>query len=829
MNQIASKPGQDVEARLLYSAYARKPLSLWLRVAVAAAGLLAFWAYFPAWAILTWAGAIWGVSLLGAVEYVAFKRTAPAEPAAIARWRAIFTAQAVLTGLGWALGPTLLISQATSDGTMLLVVSLLFVCAIAMISIADLKVAMQGFIVTTLAPPAIAALMSSNNIGRLVALLLATGMVVMIMMGRIMADSSRRGIETQIRLQAILDASRDAIIGMDATGRISSWNPRAEALFGWREDEVLGRTLDDTILPVLADEAGQSALPRLMGDQTGGTGRRFETRVKRRDGSEFPVELALNRLTIDGHILYTAYIADISEHKASEERLALFRRVFDTSSQCVVISDGKGYGIYQNRAHAQALGYSDAEMAGVHFSQSLPEESADSIVSAVQKSIIETGSWEGQMPVRRKNGSQFTSVSSIGSIVDTSGRIQFLFNIFTDFSEELARRDELALAKEQAERANQAKSEFLSSMSHELRTPMNAILGFAQVLEFDKSLKTDQRESVQEILKGGHHLLKLIDEVLDLAKIESGRVTLSLEPVRVAEVVDDCWRLVQPLAAARQLTMRTRVPRQAAVTADRIRLKQVILNLVSNAIKYNREGGDIDIREVATQPGRVRIEVADTGKGIPAERLPELFQAFNRLGTENGTIEGTGIGLVITRRLVGLMGGEVGVESREGEGASFWFELPADTVMEEEVSDTATRATTQFNELNQTYCVLCIDDNPVNLKLIAQILTKRPDVKLITAHTPGLGIQLALSRKPNLILLDINMPGMDGYQVLEVLKTYASTRSIPIIAVTANATPRAEEKGGTAGLAGYLTKPLDVGKFLAAVDRCLAAPVATDS
>jgi CheY-like chemotaxis protein/anti-sigma regulatory factor (Ser/Thr protein kinase) len=275
---------------------------------------------------------------------------------------------------------------------------------------------------------------------------------------------------------------------------------------------------------------------------------------------------------------------------------------------------------------------------------------------------------------------------------------------------------------------------------------------------------------------------------------------------------------MQPLAAARQLTIHRQVSRHVLAQADRIRLKQVLLNLLSNAIKYNRAGGDIDVRVSVTAQAKVRLEVTDSGIGIAQDRLKDVFQAFTPPGKGRTTVQGTGIGLSISRQLVLLMGGEVGVQSELGSGSTFWFELPAGSDEGAASVDEAPPIDTQWGEGGQQFSVLCVDDNPINLKLIAQILAKRPNIQLLTAPTPGLGIQLALGRQPDLILLDINMPGMDGYQVLDVLKTYERTKSIPIIAVTANATPRDIAQGGTVGLADYLTKPLDVGKFLATVD-----------
>ena len=811
----------DVEARLLDVAYARKPSSLHMTLVVAIIGAGLLLRHVPWLPLLVWLMAVLAATALG-YGMCAWYRRSVALGTRPARAQAVFIVQAVLAGAAWGLGPVIFLRQGMGPLSVMLVGTLLCVSSVAMTAIAGQRGAMQGFIIAALLPAALSSWSAGGSTGQIVAVMLLLGALTLVKVGFDASETIRAALASQAHLQAILDTSMDAVVGMDAKGRITAWNQRAQTLFGWRENEVLGQVVDDLILVPQGGDEQKLGLAGVMQAATYlGTNQRVEMIAKHRDGHECPVEVDTARLAVGGQVLMTAFISDISERKAFEDNLALFRRVFDASRQCVVISDATGRGVYQNHAHALAMGYSDQEITERTFVQALPADRAASLWTEVKLSVAKIGSWEGHLPLRRRDGSQFTSVSSIGSIKDDAGQIQYVFNIFIDFSDELARRNELGEAKEAAERASLAKSDFLSSMSHELRTPLNAILGFAQILEFDDALTPTQKESTQEILRGGHHLLGLINEVLDLAKIESGHITLSLETVRLAEVVDDCRQLMKPLATAAQLTMHVEVPKNIAVRADRIRLKQVVLNLVSNAIKYNRAGGDVALRVVGAAPGRVRVEVTDTGLGIAPNRLANVFQPFNRLGKDQGNIEGTGIGLSITQKLVGLMGGQVGVESLQGVGTTFWIELPGNTVELKEEPSASTFGTTQSKMLNKGRCVLCIDDNPVNLKLIAQILTKRPDIDLVTAHTPGLGIQLAMSRQPELILLDINMPGMDGYQVLEVLKNYGRTASIPIIAVTANAVPRDVEKGGTAGLTEYLTKPLDVAKFLAAVDRTL--------
>ena len=380
---------------------------------------------------------------------------------------------------------------------------------------------------------------------------------------------------------------------------------------------------------------------------------------------------------------------------------------------------------------------------------------------------------------------------------------------------------ELTRAKEQAERASQAKSNFLSSMSHELRTPMNAILGFAQLLEMDGALNADQQESVAEIIKGGHHLLELINDVLDLARVEAGRVDLSLETVDCGDLAMECKRLVEVLAHERGIEMHVGHA-HVLVRADRMRLKQVMVNLLSNAIKYNRPHGKVRLDVISLGEQTVQIRVSDTGLGIAPERQKELFQPFNRLGAEGGGVEGTGIGLVISRRLIEMMGGRVGAESTPDVGSTFWIELPRAEMRVVPQSEAAVLSPERVAEMQAAATVLYIEDNPANLRLVSQLFARRPMVRLVTAHTPSLGLDLAGANKPDLILLDINMPDMNGYQVLERLRALETMRRVPVVALTANAMPRDIERGKAAGFHEYLTKPLDIPRFFEVVDGLLA-------
>jgi len=384
---------------------------------------------------------------------------------------------------------------------------------------------------------------------------------------------------------------------------------------------------------------------------------------------------------------------------------------------------------------------------------------------------------------------------------------------------------ELAGAMEEAKSANQAKSAFLSSMSHELRTPLNAILGFAQILTSEKlpSTLAQKREFANHILKSGRHLLTLINEILDLAKIESGAVALSLEPVALNEILKECESMVAPLAGNRGIRLLFPDGCMANVTADRTRLKQIVLNLLSNAIKYNRDGGAVVVDCSPSGQNLVRVSVQDTGMGLKPEQVKQLFQPFNRLGQESGAEEGTGIGLVVTKRLVELMGGTIGVTSSQGVGSMFWIELESTEPVPSRVDPNAERpAEHHRHQEGEPTTVLYVEDNPANLKLVEEIISFRPDLKLISAPDGHLGLELARAHQPDIILMDINLPGMNGIDAVKLLANDPRTAHIPVIALTANAMPRDVEKGLAAGFFRYLIKPINIDEFTEAINSTMA-------
>ena len=375
-----------------------------------------------------------------------------------------------------------------------------------------------------------------------------------------------------------------------------------------------------------------------------------------------------------------------------------------------------------------------------------------------------------------------------------------------------------------AEKANLAKSDFLSSMSHELRTPLNAILGFTQLMESGSPQPTpSQKRSLDQILKAGWYLLELINEILDLALIESGKATLSREPVSLAEVMLECRAMIEPQAQKRGIGMRfPRFEIPCFVNADRTRVKQVLVNLLFNAIKYNKPGGAVAVEFTLSPPDSIRISVRDTGAGLAAEQLAQLFQPFNRLGKEASAEEGTGIGLVVTKRLVELMGGAIGADSAVGVGSVFWIELSLTTaplLAVREAERAALRP--QVPEGTPLRTLLYVEDNPANLELVEQLIARRPDLRLLSAADGSLGIEFALAYHPDVILMDINLPGINGIDAMKILRADLSTAHIPIIALSANAMPHDIKKALAAGFFNYLTKPIQINLLLEALDVAL--------
>jgi signal transduction histidine kinase/ActR/RegA family two-component response regulator len=445
-----------------------------------------------------------------------------------------------------------------------------------------------------------------------------------------------------------------------------------------------------------------------------------------------------------------------------------------------------------------------------------------------------------QLTYLRKDGSRLSAVVSVTALRDAQNEIIGFLLVGTDNTARMrveAERAQLNLSLQEknaeleqarivAESANLAKSNFLSSMSHELRTPLNAILGFAQLIEAGSPPPTPlQKRSIDQILKAGWYLLELINEILDLAVIEAGKLALLLEPVALAEVLLECEVMIEPQAQQRGISVAFPPPENSfLIRADRIRLKQVVINLLSNAIKYNTVGGSVCLACTLSTPDSLRISVRDSGAGLAPEQMAQLFQPFNRLGQNSGTVEGTGIGLVVCKRLVELMGGTIGVDSTLGIGSVFWIELslasaPAATVL---AGEHAALVRAQLDEGGtQAHTLLYVEDNPENLALVEEIMARWPCIRLLSAKDGESGVELARALLPDVILMDVNLPGISGSAALKILAQDPATAHIPVLAISANALPLDIQKGLEAGFFRYLTKPIKLHEFIDTLDGAL--------
>ncbi len=615
------------------------------------------------------------------------------------------------------------------------------------------------------------------------------------------------------------------VIVTDPDGIISYANKRAIDDLGYDLDEIIGKHTRIFNSGRTNIHVYQNMWKTIQGGETW----QGELLNQRKDGHTFWVQAAISPIRdARGHIEgYMSIEQDITLFKNALEENEEVREQLLTAIEAVddafaLFDKDERLILWNSRCQIMFDGVQDLIRPGITFRELLEQgalrgqygEISD-INKFVKDRLASFRAASGETEILLGNGTWL-----LGSDRKTAdgGRVMLRVDITKMKEAEEALRE----ASKLADRANQAKSAFLSSMSHELRTPLNAILGFAQMMQImpNQPLSKQQERCVDHILKGGSHLLDLINEVLDLAKIEAGKVEVSIEPINLLDILKECVSLIEKSAHDRgiTITMPNNDGPAMMIRADMTRCKQVILNLLSNAVKYNRQNGTIDVSTHILDDMH-RITITDTGNGIPQDRQHELFKPFNRLGAETSDIEGTGIGLSITKQLVRLMGGAIGFTSTPGVGSEFYIDFilhdlgtaPELLTAEQVVSASTASQTTPIGR------VLCIEDNPANMSLLEMVLSSLPKIEMIAAETAEIGLDLARANPPDLVLMDINLPGMDGFSALAALKKFPETAAIPVVAMTANAANNMTTRGLSAGFNKVLIKPMIIPEILSTI------------
>jgi len=647
--------------------------------------------------------------------------------------------------------------------------------------------------------------------------------------------------ESEEKLALTFHSIGDGVLTTDADGRLTGLNGVAEHLTGWTQAEALGRPVDGVFRIINQETRLPATIPVKAALEQGTIhGLANHTILIARDGSEYAIADSCAPIRdLDGRVVGAIMVfRDVTREYAAQKALndaqeklrwteESFRLMVESVVDCaIVMLDPDGRVLTWNTGAQRIKGFSAEEILGQPFSRFYsPAEADDGTPQLTLDAAAAHGRFQAEGWRVRKDGSLFWASVIITAIRDQDGALRGFAKLTQDLTERRRVEGALLDARILAEKANLAKSNFLASMSHELRSPLNAILGFAQLLESDlPPPRPAQKGSIDHILKAGWHLLTLINEILDLAKVESGQVPMSLEPVALDEVMAECQAMIESLAGGRGVSLSFPPPgRSGFVLADRTRLKQVLINLLSNAVKYNVRQGTVQVDCFESRPGWVRVTIRDEGPGLNPDQVAQLFQPFNRLGQEAGGEEGTGIGLVVAKRLVELMAGAIGAESAVGAGSQFWFELPAAAAPGQAEAAAGTPAPALAPPGARGSKVLYVEDNPANLRLVELIIARHPDIHLVTALDGPSGIALARAEQPMVILMDINLPGISGFEALEQLRANPATARIPVIALSANAMPSDIERGLNAGFVSYITKPIKVDEFMAALKRALAS------
>ena len=627
------------------------------------------------------------------------------------------------------------------------------------------------------------------------ATLIALGVLVGLLADRVRQVSAAGERHWRLSAELLSTATFD--------GYLQQLNGAWERRVGWTPDELRARPYIEFIHPDDRARTEAEAVALTTGEHET---RHFENRFRCKDGS-YRVML-WSATGVPGEDLVYGSGRDITDRKVAERR---FEELLEAAPDGIVATDGEGAIVLANAQMERLFGYTREELIGAPLEMIVPEELGES-------------DWKGaglEVDARRQDGSVFPVEMSLSPMHGPDETL--LMAAIRDVTER--RRTERAVesARAEAERANQAKSEFLSRMSHELRTPLNAVIGFGQLLEMD-DLEPQQREGVEQILKGGRHLLELINEVLDISRIEAGTMSMSLEPVPLGSVLAESVALIKPLAEADGIQIRVDEAELAElhVLGDQQRLKQVLINLLSNAIKYNRPGGTVRVGVSSPRPDRVELAIADTGRGMTAEQLERLFEPFDRLGAEQTDVDGIGLGLPLSKRLLDAMGGTIEAESEHGVGTTVRVRLQGAREPEAELG--VPTAPLVAGELIDRRTIVYIEDNLTNVTLVEGVLAHLPDVRLIPAMQGQLGLELVREYRPDVVLMDLHLPDLDGREVLKRLKADSATADIPVVVLSADATASQVEQLRVAGAADYLTKPIDVERLLAVLAGAVTAP-----
>jgi len=635
----------------------------------------------------------------------------------------------------------------------------------------------------------------------------------------------------QLEFRELFEAAPDGILVADHEGLIVRINVQIERMFGYPRGEVIGKRIDMLIPERFRPQHPQHVASFMRSPRTRSMGSGLELSGRRRDGTEFPVEISLSPISSARGEMVAAAIRDVSDRRRIEDEArranAYLLSSVDSIQDAFSLYDEEDRIVLVNSAFRQLLGPSmSGAIVGRRFQEILDGALDSGLIELRGESAsVVHARWlsyhrlpAGALELETRDGRTLR-------IIDRPTAEHGTVSLIIDVTEDRSHADELRRARQQAEAASGAKSEFLASMSHELRTPLNAVLGFAQLLQRDRKqpLSDRQQERIEHVLRGGEHLLKLIDEVLDLARIEAGGVTISAEPVGVREMLEHVVTTLEPLAARVNVKLAVSpVQDVPAVTADRTRLEQILMNFGSNAIKYNRPGGHVTFK-VTRDETKVRILVADDGLGIPEDKRSKIFEPFQRAGQETGPIEGTGIGLAISKRLAELMAGTVGFKSETDRGSTFWVEVPIDRVGIAAQVDPATLRNIDLQLVSRAVMrkVVYVEDNPSNIAFMRDLMDDLPSIELITAPTAEIGLELIRAYQPALVIMDINLPGMSGFDAMKRLKEWPDTCAIPVIALSAAALVKDTSRAREAGFYRYLTKPIKVDELAATLEELL--------